>query len=49
MYIAATGKPYVLKIVDHGPTQTTTLAFSSYGKAVSISTPPEPINLTGSG
>jgi hypothetical protein len=49
MYIAATGKPYVLKIVDQGPTQSTTLAFSTFGKAVSISTPPEPINLTGSG
>jgi hypothetical protein len=49
MYIASTGKPYVLKIVDQGPTQTTTLVFSAYGKPVAISTPPEPINLTGSG
>jgi hypothetical protein len=49
MYIAATGQPYVLKIVDKGPTQSTTLAFSSYGKPVAITTPPEPINLTGSG
>jgi hypothetical protein len=47
MYIASTGKPYVLKIYDQGPTQTTTLNFSSYGKAVSITTPPEPINLSG--
>jgi hypothetical protein len=46
MYIAATGKPLVVKIVDHGPTQSTTLDFSSYGKPVSIVTPPEPINLT---
>ena len=46
MYIAATGKPYVLKIVDDGTVQSTTLNFASYGHAVSISTPPEPINLS---
>ncbi|HEY3844089.1 MAG TPA: hypothetical protein VGL48_12640 [Acidimicrobiales bacterium] len=46
MYITATGKPYVLKIVDKGPTESGTILFSSYGKAKSISTPPEPINLT---
>jgi hypothetical protein len=47
MSIVATGPPYVVRIVDKGPTQSTTLNFSSYGKAVSIDTPPEPINLTG--
>jgi hypothetical protein len=46
MYIAATGKAYVLKIYDKGPSQTTTLNFGSYGKAVSITIPPEPINLS---
>lgn len=46
MYIAATGKPYVLKIVEHGPTESGVITFSSYGKAVSINTPPEPINLS---
>ena len=46
MYIAASGKPYVLKIIDQGPVQSTTLNFTSYGNPVSISTPPEPINLT---
>jgi hypothetical protein len=46
MYILATGRPYVLKIVDKGPTETGTITFSSYGKAVSITTPPEPINLS---
>jgi hypothetical protein len=46
MYIAASGTPYVLKIIDRGATQTTTLNFTAYGKPVSISTPPEPINLT---
>jgi hypothetical protein len=46
MYISATGRPYVLRIVDKGPSQTGTINFSSYGKPVSISTPPEPINLS---
>ena len=46
MYISASGTPYVLKIVDQGAAQTTTLNFTSYGNPVSISTPPEPINLT---
>lgn len=46
MYISATGKPYVLKIVYRGPTGSGTILFSSYGKAVPISTPPEPINLS---
>jgi hypothetical protein len=46
MYIAASGTPYVLKIIDRGATQTTTLNFTAYGNPVSISTPPEPINLT---
>jgi hypothetical protein len=45
IYISATGKPYVLKIVNKGPTQNGTITFSSYGKPVSITTPPEPINL----
>jgi hypothetical protein len=47
MYIDATGKPYVVRIFDQGPTQSTTLNFTSYGKPVSINTPAEPINLTG--
>ncbi len=46
MYIMATGRPYVLKIVDKGPTESGTILFSSYGNPKSISTPPEPINLT---
>ncbi|HWE67325.1 MAG TPA: hypothetical protein VG298_11850 [Acidimicrobiales bacterium] len=46
MYIAATGKPFVLKIVDRGPTENGTISFTSYGKPVAITTPPEPINLT---
>ncbi|HEY1827553.1 MAG TPA: hypothetical protein VGF87_06000 [Acidimicrobiales bacterium] len=46
MYIAATGKPQVLKIIDKAPGMSTTIVFSHYGKAVPITTPPEPINLT---
>ncbi|HEX3793386.1 MAG TPA: hypothetical protein VHV57_02675 [Acidimicrobiales bacterium] len=46
MYIAATGKPVVLKIIDRGPTNGSTFVFTSYGKAKGITTPPEPINLT---
>jgi hypothetical protein len=46
MYIASKGRPYVLKIVDKGPTESGIITFSHYGKAVSISTPPEPINLS---
>jgi hypothetical protein len=46
MYVAAAGTPYVQKIIDQGPTQSTTLTFTSYGKPVSINTPAEPINLT---
>jgi hypothetical protein len=46
MYISATGKPYVLKIVYRSPVESGTITFSSYGRAVSIVTPPEPINLS---
>jgi len=46
MYIGSSGLPIVYKIVDKGPTENGSIVFSSYGRAVSISTPPEPINLT---
>jgi hypothetical protein len=45
MYVAARGTPFVLKIVDTTPTQSGTILFSHYGKAMSITIPPEPINL----
>jgi hypothetical protein len=48
MYIAATGNPVALRIIDKSPGMTTTITFSHYGKAVSINIPPEPINLTQS-
>jgi hypothetical protein len=46
MYIATKGTPIVYKIIDQSPTEDGTIEFTSYGKPVSISTPPEPINLT---
>jgi hypothetical protein len=46
MYISAKGTPYVLKIIDRGPGENSTIYFSGYGKAKSILTPPEPINLS---
>jgi hypothetical protein len=46
MDIAATGKAYVYRIVDNTPGEVGTILFSHYGKAVSISVPPNAINLT---
>jgi hypothetical protein len=46
MYIQDKGKPYVLKIVDRGPSENSTIYFSDYTKAKSIEVPPEPINLS---
>jgi hypothetical protein len=46
MYVASTGRPIVYKIVDQSPTENGLILFSHYGKPVSITTPPEPINLT---
>jgi hypothetical protein len=46
MYIAATGKAYVYKIVDDTPGETGVLLLSHYGKPVSITVPAEAINLT---
>jgi len=46
MFIAATGPPYVHKIVDHTPGEVGTLALRLYGKAVPLTVPPNDINLT---
>ena len=46
MWIEADGPPRALKIISKGPGLVTTIVFSHFAKAVSISTPPEPINLT---
>jgi len=46
MFIAATGPPYVHKIVDHTPGEGGAVAFSHYGKAVPLTVPPNAIDLT---
>jgi hypothetical protein len=45
MYVAAQGRPYVVAITYHTPSETGSINFSRYGRAVSISVPPEPISL----
>jgi hypothetical protein len=46
MYIAATGKAVVYKIIDKSASENGIINFSHYGKAVSIVVPPNPINLS---
>ena len=46
MYIAATGRPVVYKIVNDTPGEVGTLVFSHYGKALPLTVPPDAINLT---
>jgi hypothetical protein len=46
MYIAATGRPVVYKIVNNTPGEVSTIVFSHYGKAATLSVPPNAINLT---
>ncbi|HSZ37537.1 MAG TPA: hypothetical protein VK773_10640 [Acidimicrobiales bacterium] len=46
MYIGATGKPVVYKIVNDSPENQSTIVFSRYGKAVALTVPPNAINLT---
>jgi hypothetical protein len=46
MYIAAKGKPVVYKIINDTPGDQSTIVFSHYGKAVTLSVPPNAINLT---
>ena len=46
MYIAATGRPVVYKIVNDTPGEVGTLVFSHYGKALSLTVPPDAINLS---
>jgi hypothetical protein len=46
MYIAATGRPVVYKIVNDTPGDDSTIVFSHYGKAVALTVPPNAINLT---
>ncbi len=46
MYIAAKGPAYVYKIVNHTPGDVSTVVFDHYGKGVTLTVPPNAINLT---
>jgi hypothetical protein len=46
MYIGSKGQPVVYKIVNNTPGEVSTIVFSHYGKAVSLTVPPNPLNLT---
>lgn len=45
MYIGSRGKPVVYKIVNDTPGDKSTIVFSHYSKAVSLTVPPNAINL----
>ena len=46
MYIAAKGPALVYKIVDDTPGDVSTVVFQHYGKGVTLTVPPNAINLT---
>jgi hypothetical protein len=46
MYIAAKGTPLVYKIVDNTPGDVSTVVFNHYAKAVTLTVPPNAINLS---
>jgi hypothetical protein len=46
MYIGSAGRPIVYRIVNDSPSDKSTIVFSHYGKAVSLTVPPNAINLT---
>jgi hypothetical protein len=46
MYIAAKGPALVYKIVDDSPGEVSTVVFNHYGKAVTLTVPPNAINLS---
>ena len=46
MYIAATGPALVYKIVDDTPGNVSTIVFNHYGKGVTLTVPPNAINLS---
>ena len=46
MYIAAKGPAYVYKIVDNTPGNVSTVVFDHYGKGVTLTVPPNAINLS---
>ncbi len=47
MYIAAKGPALVYKIVDDTPGDVSTVVFQHYGPGVTLTVPPNAINLTG--
>jgi hypothetical protein len=46
MYIGASGKAYVYRILNDTPGEVSNLVFSHYGKAMPVTVPPNAINLT---
>jgi hypothetical protein len=46
MYIGASGKAYVYRILNDTPGDVSNLVFSNYGKAIPVTVPPNAINLT---
>jgi hypothetical protein len=46
MYIAARGPAYVYKIVNDTPGEVSTIVFTHYGKGVTLTVPPNAINLS---
>lgn len=46
MYIAAKGQPIVYRIINDTPGEVSTIVFSHYGKSVSLTVPPNAINLS---
>jgi hypothetical protein len=46
MYIAAEGPALVYRIVDDTPEDVSTVVFHRYGKGVTLTVPPNAINLT---
>jgi hypothetical protein len=48
MYIGSASPHDVYKIVDDTPSEAGTIVFSHYGKAVPLTVPPEPLDLTNS-
>lgn len=44
MYVAASGRPYVVKLVADGSSESGTISFTHYGESFSVVPPPDPIN-----
>ncbi len=46
MYVAAKGPPYVYKIANDTPGEVSTVVFSHYDTGVTLTVPPNAINLS---